>query len=79
MTMPGSFEGVVDLLAPELRRRGVYPESEGRGLRLGRGCLGKERKGWGRIILGQDSSTMCILRKPEVRTERPRRVSFKFI
>jgi len=32
VTTPGSFEDVVDLLIPELRRRGVYPESTEEGL-----------------------------------------------
>ena len=29
VTTPGTFEEVVDLLIPELRRRGVYPEPVG--------------------------------------------------
>lgn len=28
VTTPGSFEDVVDLLVPELRRRGIYPQAE---------------------------------------------------
>lgn len=32
VTTPGSFEDVVDLLVPELKKRGVYPESVPEGL-----------------------------------------------
>lgn len=32
VTTPGSFEDVVELLVPELRRRGVYPERTAEGL-----------------------------------------------
>jgi len=32
VTTPGSFEDVVDLLVPELRRRGIYPEATEEGL-----------------------------------------------
>lgn len=32
VTTPGSFEDVVDLLVPELRRRGIYSEAEEEGL-----------------------------------------------
>ncbi|KAK3997816.1 luciferase-like domain-containing protein [Cladorrhinum sp. PSN332] len=31
VTTPGTFEEVVDLLVPELRRRGIYPESQKEG------------------------------------------------
>ncbi|KDN60826.1 putative HK97 family phage prohead protease [Colletotrichum sublineola] len=34
VTTPGTFEDVVDLLIPELRRRGVYPEAPAEDVRL---------------------------------------------
>jgi len=41
VTTPGSFEDVVDLLVPELRRRGVYPESVEEGLTAREKVYGK--------------------------------------
>ena len=32
MTTPGTFEDVVDLLVPELRKRGIYPQEFQEGL-----------------------------------------------
>lgn len=40
VTSPGSFEDLVDLLVPELRRRGLYPEKR-EGLTLRERVLGK--------------------------------------
>lgn len=41
---PGSFEDVVDLLIPELRRRGIYPEEVEEGLTARERVYGKGRK-----------------------------------
>ncbi|KAH7130179.1 luciferase-like domain-containing protein [Dendryphion nanum] len=46
VTTPGSFEDVVDLLIPELRRRGIYPEQEEiEGLTAREKVYGKGQKG----------------------------------
>jgi alkanesulfonate monooxygenase SsuD/methylene tetrahydromethanopterin reductase-like flavin-dependent oxidoreductase (luciferase family) len=48
VTTPGTFEDVVDLLIPELRRRGVYPEAPrdgGEPLTLREKVYGKGQKG----------------------------------
>lgn len=48
VTTPGTFEEVVDLLIPELRRRGVYPEassSDGEQLTAREKVYGKGQKG----------------------------------
>lgn len=46
VTTPGSFEDVVDLLVPELRRRGIYPEQkEIEGLTAREKVYGKGQKG----------------------------------
>jgi hypothetical protein len=43
VTTPGSFEDVVDLLIPELRKRGLYPEqtAESEGLTAREKIYGK--------------------------------------
>ncbi|EEU37058.1 uncharacterized protein NECHADRAFT_52142 [Fusarium vanettenii 77-13-4] len=41
VTSPGSFEDVVDLLVPELRRRGIYPEAVEPGLAARERVYGK--------------------------------------
>ncbi|OJI99461.1 hypothetical protein ASPVEDRAFT_50899 [Aspergillus versicolor CBS 583.65] len=41
VTSPGSFEDVVDLLVPELRRRGIYPETVESGLTTRERIYGK--------------------------------------
>lgn len=41
VTTPGSFEDVVDLLVPELRRRGIYPEAQEEGLSAREKVYGK--------------------------------------
>lgn len=41
VTTPGSFEDVVDLLVPELRRRGIYPEKQEEGLTAREKVYGK--------------------------------------
>jgi len=41
VTSPGSFEDVVDLLVPELRRRGIYPEAVEPGLTARERVYGK--------------------------------------
>ncbi|KAB5566336.1 luciferase-like domain-containing protein, partial [Coniochaeta sp. 2T2.1] len=45
VTTPGTFEDVVDLLVPELRRRGLYPESSEDGLTAREKIYGKGQKG----------------------------------
>ncbi|KAI0096500.1 bacterial luciferase-like protein [Daldinia grandis] len=47
VTTPGSFEDVVELLIPELRRRGIYPEPlpEGEALTARERVYGKGQKG----------------------------------
>jgi alkanesulfonate monooxygenase SsuD/methylene tetrahydromethanopterin reductase-like flavin-dependent oxidoreductase (luciferase family) len=45
VTTPGSFEDVVDLLVPELRRRGIYSEAEGEGLTAREKVYGKGQSG----------------------------------
>ena len=46
VTTPGTFEDVVDLLIPELRRRGLYPEGSGAGgLTAREKIYGKGQKG----------------------------------
>jgi alkanesulfonate monooxygenase SsuD/methylene tetrahydromethanopterin reductase-like flavin-dependent oxidoreductase (luciferase family) len=44
VTTPGTFEEVVDLLIPELRRRGLYPESVEDGLTAREKVYGKGQK-----------------------------------
>lgn len=41
VTTPGTFEDVVDLLVPELRRRGIYPEAQEDGLSAREKVYGK--------------------------------------
>ncbi|CAG8954124.1 hypothetical protein HYFRA_00009228 [Hymenoscyphus fraxineus] len=41
VTTPGSFEDVVDLLVPELQRRGIYPDTEQEGLSAREKVYGK--------------------------------------
>jgi FMN-dependent oxidoreductase (nitrilotriacetate monooxygenase family) len=41
VTTPGTFEGIVDLLIPELRRRGLYPEKVEEGLTAREKVYGK--------------------------------------
>ncbi|KAH8661598.1 coenzyme dependent N5,N10-methylene tetrahydromethanopterin reductase [Tricladium varicosporioides] len=41
VTTPGTFEDVVDLLVPELRRRGIYPEAPEEGLTAREKVYGK--------------------------------------
>lgn len=45
VTTPGTFEEVVDLLIPELRRRGLYPESPEEPLTAREKIYGKGQKG----------------------------------
>lgn len=48
VTTPGTFEDVVELLVPELRRRGLYPEArseEESGLTLRESVYGKGQAG----------------------------------
>ncbi|BDD58007.1 hypothetical protein MAP00_003319 [Monascus purpureus] len=45
VTTPGTFEDVVDLLVPELRRRGVYPERPAEQLTAREKVYGKGQKG----------------------------------
>ena len=45
VTTPGSFEDVVDLLVPELRRRGIYPEADDDGLTARERVFGKGQAG----------------------------------
>lgn len=47
MTTPGTFTDIVELLVPELRRRGVYPETNGKEeeLSIRERVLGKGQKG----------------------------------
>jgi alkanesulfonate monooxygenase SsuD/methylene tetrahydromethanopterin reductase-like flavin-dependent oxidoreductase (luciferase family) len=45
VTTPGTFEDVVDLLIPELRRRGLYPESPEEGLTAREKIYGKGQTG----------------------------------
>lgn len=45
VTTPGSFEDVVELLVPELRRRGIYSEAEGEGLTAREKIYGKGQSG----------------------------------
>lgn len=48
VTTPGTFEDVVELLVPELRRRGIYPEARGedeQGLTFRENVYGKGQKG----------------------------------
>ncbi|KAF2677873.1 Nitrilotriacetate monooxygenase component A/pristinamycin IIA synthase subunit A [Lentithecium fluviatile CBS 122367] len=44
VTTPGSFEDVVELLVPELRRRGIYSETEGEGLTAREKVYGKGQR-----------------------------------
>lgn len=41
VTTPGTFEDVVDLLVPELRRRGLYPQKREEGLTAREKIYGK--------------------------------------
>jgi alkanesulfonate monooxygenase SsuD/methylene tetrahydromethanopterin reductase-like flavin-dependent oxidoreductase (luciferase family) len=45
VTTPGSFENLVDLLVPELRRRGIYAEAEEEGLAAREKVYGKGQSG----------------------------------
>lgn len=45
VTTPGTFEDVVDLLVPELRRRGLYPEKAEDGLTAREKVYGKGQRG----------------------------------
>lgn len=45
VTTPGTFEEVVDLLIPELRRRGLYPEASEEQLTAREKIFGKGQKG----------------------------------
>lgn len=45
VTTPGTFEDVVDLLIPELRKRGLYPEAPEDGLTAREKIYGKGQKG----------------------------------
>ena len=45
VTTPGSFEDLVDLLIPELRRRGLYPEHSEEALTAREKVYGKGQKG----------------------------------
>lgn len=45
VTTPGTFEDVVDLLVPELRRRGIYPEATEEGLTAREKVYGKGQTG----------------------------------
>lgn len=46
VTTPGTFEEVVELLIPELRRRGIYPDiGDGEGLTFRERVYGKGQRG----------------------------------
>jgi hypothetical protein len=45
VTTPGSFEDVVELLVPELRKRGVYKRDEEQGLTARERVYGRGQKG----------------------------------
>ena len=45
VTTPGSFEDVVNLLVPELRRRRIYPEADDDGLTARERVFGKGQAG----------------------------------
>lgn len=45
VTTPGTFEEVVELLIPELRRRGIYPDADEEGLTARERIYGKGQRG----------------------------------